>query len=220
MGPESLTQYWIDRQIEKDLGLRSVYEKQVLRLLQFFRGKSNLEIGSGSGRWSQTFAHGEYIGIEIDRSAAVFSHKRFKNDIIVADVRFLPIRDDSFDFVFSIGVVEHFPETMLAIAEHMRVCTRDGLILISVPYLFSPFSLPSFIRAFKRRYDGKGYQRYFGSRYGCRNFQNLLESCRFRVLNVRKLGIALPPPLDSWLDFTARVTGAELFFIGQKNSIH
>jgi len=37
--------------------------------------------------------------------------------------------------VYSLDVVEHFPETVLAIAEHARVVRKGSLVLTTTPHL-------------------------------------------------------------------------------------
>ncbi len=46
--------------------------------------------------------------------------------------------DRYFDIVLSLGVLEHFEDSVIqrnAILEHMRVLKNDGILLITVPYL-------------------------------------------------------------------------------------
>ena len=52
---------------------------------------------------------------------------------IIGDARSLPFKDNSFDFVYSLGVVEHFPQTLKAIQEQARVVKKGGKVLLTVP---------------------------------------------------------------------------------------
>lgn len=51
----------------------------------------------------------------------------------------LPFRENAFDVVFSLGVIEHFPveQSRLMVAEHARVCKIGGLVLVGIPNLFN-----------------------------------------------------------------------------------
>jgi len=51
----------------------------------------------------------------------------------------LPFDDDEFDFVYSQGLIEHFPEidAQKLLAEHNRVCRVGGRVIVSVPNLYN-----------------------------------------------------------------------------------
>lgn len=63
----------------------------------------------------------------------------------VADCRNLPFADNTFDIVYSLGVVEHFPETKIAIYEHCRVLKPGGYFFLTTPHL----SLGTFAKFFQ-----------------------------------------------------------------------
>lgn len=96
-----------------------------------------LEIGAGDGRMIMYLrkqgVQGEFHAIDIT------DHVRALRDQDVAvcfgDTRALPYRDDYFDVVFSLGVVEHFRETSQAIYEHARVTRPGGIVCITAPRL-------------------------------------------------------------------------------------
>lgn len=190
---------------------------EVAKLLESAKGELNLEIGSGSGRWSVLFRSEGYIGVELDRKAAIFGHQCFGIEVIVADTRFLPLRGGIFDCVFSFGVVEHFPETATAVAEHCRVARKASRLVISVPNLVSPFIVPSLARSFLRRYDGKSYQLVFGRRFTKRQFRQVLSNFGLVEVEVKKVGVSLPQPLDGWLAPAGPCLGNELFYVLRKN---
>jgi ubiquinone/menaquinone biosynthesis C-methylase UbiE len=54
---------------------------------------------------------------------------------ITADVRELAFKNSVFDLVYSLGVVEHFPETAQAVKEMARVSKNGGYVLITTPRL-------------------------------------------------------------------------------------
>jgi SAM-dependent methyltransferase len=59
-----------------------------------------------------------------------------------ADVRALPFRDASFDAIYSMGTIEHFDETELAVEEMVRVLKPGGCAIIGVPNRHDPFLRP------------------------------------------------------------------------------
>ncbi|MDR7418067.1 MAG: class I SAM-dependent methyltransferase [Armatimonadota bacterium] len=62
------------------------------------------------------------------------------------DVRQLPFRSDAFDLIYSMGTIEHFPETQTALEEMFRVLKPGGVAIIGVPNLLDPFLRPLLVR--------------------------------------------------------------------------
>ena len=56
---------------------------------------------------------------------------------MVSDASYLPFRNEVFDVVFSLGVIEHIKETHKAVKESIRVIRYQGQCLHSVPNMFS-----------------------------------------------------------------------------------
>ncbi|MGI9272587.1 MAG: class I SAM-dependent methyltransferase [Woeseiaceae bacterium] len=98
-----------------------------------------LEIGVGRGRMVQLLkdsgVQSEFHGVDITDNAMA-SGTIGK----IGDTRSLSYPDDSFDLVYSLGVVEHFPETDVAVKEHVRVTKKGGHVLITTPHasIFTP----------------------------------------------------------------------------------
>ena len=66
--------------------------------------------------------------------------------LVRGDVRAIPFGDGSFDYVYSMGTVEHFPETTRAIAEIFRVLKPGGRAVLGVPNRLDPFARPLLAR--------------------------------------------------------------------------
>jgi len=62
------------------------------------------------------------------------------------DVRQLPFADGSVDYVYSMGTVEHFPETEHAIGEIFRILKPGGRAVLGVPNRLDPFLRPVYVR--------------------------------------------------------------------------
>lgn len=62
--------------------------------------------------------------------------------MVVADVRALPFRAESFDLIYSMGTIEHFPDSDTAARELVRVLRGGGRAIIGVPNKLDPFLRP------------------------------------------------------------------------------
>lgn len=98
-----------------------------------------LDAGCGSGRWSNYLSHKVKFIEAIDPSKAIFFAK--KNNIKLKNVRFIhtdidniPFEDESFDFIFSLGVLHHIPDTEKALIELFKKLKTGGSILIYLYY--------------------------------------------------------------------------------------
>jgi ubiquinone/menaquinone biosynthesis C-methylase UbiE len=69
------------------------------------------------------------VGVDLSPEALELAESAFarygvNGEFVRGDVRGLPFPDDSFDFVYAGGVVEHFRETSQAVGEMARVARR------------------------------------------------------------------------------------------------
>jgi SAM-dependent methyltransferase len=186
---ESRRKEWEKSEHEDNFGYR-IYRERVLKRLEGVR--ISLEIGFGDGRWIKFLrSQGvEAFGIDIMENAALKLRKEGFTPVI-ADARSLPFKDDTFDLTFSFGVVEHFEGTEVAVAEHVRVTRPGGKIIITVPHVFSPFTIYWMLMHVKR---GTFSERpaSFGKRYSTREFRTILE--RFDVTDVKVEPFVFPIP--------------------------
>ena len=84
--------------------------------LKKLKNKLVLDVGCGSGRFTEVVEKygGAVVGIDLSFSVdAAFKNLGFKENvhIIQADIFDLPFREGIFDYIFSIGVLHHTPNT-------------------------------------------------------------------------------------------------------------
>lgn len=116
-----------------------------------FRNKKVLEIGLGQGADSEQIARrgGIFSGVDLTKEAVERTRTRFSlrclsyETIEQASALELPFEDNSFDFVFSHGVLHHIPEIEVAEREIFRVLRPNGELIVmlyakrSLNYLLS-----------------------------------------------------------------------------------
>jgi SAM-dependent methyltransferase len=104
------------------------------------RGRDVLEIGVGMGadhlEWAKA-APRSLTGIDLTERAVEHTRRRLalrglRSDVFVGDAERLPFPDDSFDVVYSWGVLHHSPRTEVAVAEVLRVLRPGGVARVMI----------------------------------------------------------------------------------------
>jgi SAM-dependent methyltransferase len=106
---------------------------------QATRGKKVLEIGVGLGADHEQFAKAgaELYGIDLTPRAVDHTRRRLEttgnqSKLAVGDAENLNFPDETFDFVYSWGVLHHSPDTPKAINEVYRVLKPRGIAKIMI----------------------------------------------------------------------------------------
>ena len=101
------------------------------------RGLSVLEIGCGLGTDGAQFAEAgaNYTGVDLTDAAVELAQKRFElfdlpGTFRTADAENLDFPDESFDLVYSHGVLHHTPDTVKAVREVHRVLKPGGRAVV------------------------------------------------------------------------------------------
>jgi SAM-dependent methyltransferase/uncharacterized protein YbaR (Trm112 family) len=107
------------------------------------RGKLVLDVGCGAGRFLDVASRWGADVIGIDLSFAVEASQRNVGDrpnvsVIQADVFRLPFRDETFDAVFSIGVLHHSRDTRQAFLQLPRLLKDGGELAVWLYYYRDP----------------------------------------------------------------------------------
>lgn len=131
--------------------IRYQLEPEILSFGQFtsFKGKRTLEIGVGLGSDHQKLAeHGAILsGIDLTPRAINHTRRRFElmglnSELQIADAENLPFANESFDAVYSWGVLHHSPATQNAVNEVFRVLKPGGFAKIMI---YNKFSLVGYM---------------------------------------------------------------------------
>lgn len=125
---------------------RYALEPQILDFIQFdsYYNQDVLEIGVGLGADHQKFAEAgaKLKGIDLTERAIHHTKKRMQifglhSELQIADAENLSYHDNSFDLVYSWGVLHHTPETKKSIAEVFRVLKPGGEAKIMIYHKYS-----------------------------------------------------------------------------------
>lgn len=108
------------------------------------RGRRVLEIGVGLGADHQQFAEAgaELSGLDLTERAVAMTTERLAafgltSRVAVGDAERLDFADDTFDLVYSWGVLHHSPDTARAVREVHRVLKPGGVARIMVYHTWS-----------------------------------------------------------------------------------
>lgn len=101
------------------------------------RGLRVLEIGCGMGTDGAQFAKAgaDYTGVDLTEAAVEFARRRFElfdlpGTFRTADAEQLDFADETFDLVYSHGVLHHTPNTAAAVREVHRVLKKTGRAMV------------------------------------------------------------------------------------------
>jgi SAM-dependent methyltransferase len=129
------------------------YEEYAPWMRDFFHfdqygGKKVLEVGYGQGTDLCQFAKGgaECYGVDItDRhfelASRNFQLRNLHAELFIEDASKLHFADNTFDVVYSFGVLHHTPDTVRCISEVYRVLKPGGEFLLSLYHRHSAFHL-------------------------------------------------------------------------------
>jgi ubiquinone/menaquinone biosynthesis C-methylase UbiE len=216
-----------------------------------YAGKSVLEVGCGMGCMAMNWAnHGAQItAVDLNPVAIVMTKKRFEifnlaGDIREADGEQLPFANDTFDYVYSWGVLHHSPNTKQSVAELYRVMkpgARAGVMLYHRHSLMFRF-FTEYVDGFVNMESKFLNPLELASRYGDGDrregnphtwpvtkqevYKDLFQ--QFRNVHIDVLGIEVEQIMDQWarnfgskfprplLDACIRRWGWSLWITGEK----
>jgi ubiquinone/menaquinone biosynthesis C-methylase UbiE len=133
---------------------RNKLEPFISDYAQFDRwaGKRVLEVGCGAGSDLLRFAKAgaRVTGIDLSPRSASLAKTRLRlyncaGNVLIADAEKLPFKTDSFDLVYSWGVLHHTPDTQQALKEVCRVTRPGGEICIMLYHRHSLVALQLYL---------------------------------------------------------------------------
>jgi ubiquinone/menaquinone biosynthesis C-methylase UbiE len=122
-------------------GERYLLEPDILEMANFaaWRDRDVLEAGCGIATDAVQFARSgaRYTGIDFSPTAVSHAETRFRAEglngkLVQGSILELPFAAESFDLVYSMGVIHHVPETERAVSEFYRVLRPGGRAIVMV----------------------------------------------------------------------------------------
>lgn len=153
---EEIRRFWDEKSCgevyAKGESLKEYYESQsraifeltpyLFNFSKFNQGydKDVLEIGIGMGSDHVEWAKSDpksLTGIDLTSRAIEHTKKRleiygFNSNLEIGDAENMPFKDESFDLVYSFGVLHHSPNTAIALDEVFRVLRSGGIARIMI----------------------------------------------------------------------------------------
>lgn len=146
------------------------------------------------------------IGVDISHWNIRESHRKakekgYKNfDFVVASIKSLPFRQQIFDLVICVDVLEHIPNNQKAVDEISRVCKYGASFVGSTSNLMNPllifdsFAPKSMVRILTAKFAGSHYERH--CRLSFNKLIRILNHSGFQVCDAKLLGF---PPFRPWV---------------------
>lgn len=174
---------------------------------------SILDIGCGTGSnlriWEN---YGEVLGLDISTQALNFCRTKGNKNLLKGDALVLPFREDTFDIIIALDILEHMDKDAATVKEFFRVLRKGGYLLLTVPALMFLWSKHDVALHHKRRYAKKQLRDllvsngYSIEKMSFWNFTLLLPAACFRMIGnlmppkeARSDDLRLPGPINSLL---------------------
>lgn len=147
-----------------------------------------LDIGCHGGRFTQEMAsflpEVKMAGIDPDQEAIAYARKRLPDfSFKEAFVENLPFRDESFDLVTCLEVLEHVSDPQKAVSEMRRCLKKDGCLVVMVPTESLLFQAVWFLWT---KNKGKIWQEAHLHQFRDERLENLLAENGFEVEKSQK----------------------------------
>jgi len=206
---------WGDAQTVYDPSAEPQLRDSLALITRFWPQPTGRFLEAGSGPAANAFNLAlrgvEVAGIDLSANAvrtarSEFARRGLTGEFVPGDVRHIPFSDETFEFVYAGGVVEHFREIDQALVEMVRVLRPNGRLLITVPaltlaypYLFLRGNVPALpvveglvagihFRLLRGKLAAFGYERSFLRR----RVRRLLECSGLANVEVGRFDTYLP----------------------------
>lgn len=216
---ESLYTHWTRGKVENQIQLAfrnhwTLFSELIEEEKGYNGGKRALEIGCGRGSLSCYFSDAGFDCTLVDLSASVldvaqgiFEKNDLKAKFIVGDANNLDMPSNSFDVIYSIGLLEHFEDVEKTLKEQLRVLDKGGI--------WFGYIVPKYTDNIQKDYEWvndilKGYynqngqsilqkQAVYRSDFGSERYIPILK--KLGLKNIQASGVYPLPMISHSIDF-------------------
>jgi ubiquinone/menaquinone biosynthesis C-methylase UbiE len=139
---------------------RELETQTKLLIRESVKPKENwLDLGCGLKPYALDFYDCNYIGIDIEVSGR---ESNLKKTDVYFDGEKIPFGDSTFDGILCTQVLEHVSNLEIILLESKRVLKKDGLMLVTVPFIYREHEQPFDFRRFTsyglaRAFENNGF---------------------------------------------------------------
>jgi len=158
-----------------------------------------LDVGCGLGYGSKML-YDDYksvIAFDISKDAILYAKKKYKGPIYLrADAQTLPFKDEIFDSVVALEIIEHVNSDIQMLKEIFRVLKKNGILILSTPnvaHLQNRIKSLLLMKNLIKKYAHKPKNPYHKREYTPKQIAKLLKSAGFII--EKKWGQILTLPL-------------------------
>lgn len=192
-----------------------------IMILNFLKKEINiqkriLDGGCGEGRFSKYFIEvgANITSMDFSEEYVKLAKKKLKRGkFVVGSVTKMPFPDESFDYIFSVDVLQHVPDLKKAILEFHRVLKKNGKLIIidknkfglHKKYMIPKILIQKYREATEWRYSGfkerwfrpKRFNKLIGGVFRDAKYEYLMENKKNRIFK-------LFPKLSLYVAWTAK----------------
>lgn len=218
--------HWIRGSIENQIQLAFrnhwLLFSELINKETSINGKRVLEVGCGRGSLSCYFSDAGFDCTLVDLSEnainlakEIFINNNLEADFLVGDANNLDLMDNSFDIIFSIGLLEHFDDIEQTLSEQIRVLDDGGI--------WFGYIVPKYKKNIQNQYNWineilEGYnnetsdvkidkEKVFRSDYGSERYIPVLK--KLGLKNIKSSGVYPLPMISHSIDFPFSLMPAE-----------
>lgn len=205
----------------------------IINSYDFKIGNKVLEVGAGRGSLSAFFSQNGYETTLLDSSKeilkiakTIFTKNTLKAEYVFGNALSMPFKDEQFDIVFSIGLLEHFDDVLEPISEQIRVLKKGGIWFgYIVPDMINNVQnefnwVNQILKTFKiDKMDSTAKEEVYRTTYKSSHYITILKELNLK--NIKASGIYSVPMISHSIDFPFSLMNqdAEKALVNQFNLI-
>jgi ubiquinone/menaquinone biosynthesis C-methylase UbiE len=162
-----------------------LYKKYLLRYLEPKPRDIILDIGCGLGHcldFLSKFSK-NLVGLDTDFTSLFYAQKTTKTDYVLSRGEKMPFKDNSFDKLLNLGVLEHIQDDRAALKEMVRVGKDKAKVLIMIPALEGP-RIHSKLKRLMHDHESGG-EKHYRDGYYLKDIKKLLNESGIKIVAAR-----------------------------------